>query len=150
MRHFLLFIAKILTGSLFAAWPQRMVPAMFTSASELISRWEELVGSEGSREINVWPELQNFTADVISRTAFGSNYTEGMQIFQLQTEQAELVNKATQTIYIPGLRCIFPSPCMLLFVNVLYFIYLVIYLILGRYKGLKLTHARTLHAALTC
>ncbi|RWR89084.1 cytochrome P450 CYP72A219-like protein [Cinnamomum micranthum f. kanehirae] len=83
---------------------KRMVPAMFTSASELISRWEELVGSEGSREINVWPELQNFTADVISRTAFGSNYREGMQIFQLQTEQAELVNKATQAIYIPGLR----------------------------------------------
>lgn len=118
MRHFLLFIAKILTGSLFAAWPQRMVPAMFTSASELISRWEELVGSEGSREINVWPELQNLTADVISRTSFGSNYREGMQIFHLQTEQAELVIKASRTIYIPGLRCIFllsfPSHCLLL------------------------------------
>lgn len=91
-----------------------MVPAMFTSCNELISRWEKMVGSEGSSEINVWPELQNFTADVISRTAFGSSYKEGMRIFQLQTEQAELLMKAIQTLYIPGLRCIFSSPFLLL------------------------------------
>ncbi|KAJ8626832.1 hypothetical protein MRB53_020139 [Persea americana] len=37
--------------------------------ASLIDIWEKLVGSEGSFEINVWQELQNLTADIISRTA---------------------------------------------------------------------------------
>ncbi|XXG67739.1 hypothetical protein AAC387_Pa06g1010 [Persea americana] len=81
---------------------KRMVPAMSTSCSELMSRWEKLVGSEGSREIDVWPELENLTSDVISRTAFGSSYREGMKIFQLQKEQAELFFKASNSVYFPG------------------------------------------------
>ena len=84
-----------------------MVPAMSTSCSELMSRWEKLVGSEGSREIDVWPELENLTSDVISRTAFGSSYREGMKIFQLQKEQAELFFKASNSVYFPGSWCIF-------------------------------------------
>lgn len=84
-----------------------MVPAMFTSSSELMSRWEKLVGSEGSREIDVWPELENFTSDVISRTAFGSSFREGMKIFQLQKEQAQLFIKAANSVYFPGSWCIF-------------------------------------------
>ncbi|XP_077227496.1 cytochrome P450 CYP72A616-like [Tasmannia lanceolata] len=83
---------------------KRMLPAFSTSCSELISRWEELVGSLGSCELDVWPELRTLTGDVISRTAFGSNYKEGMRIFQLQTEQAELLILAVQSIYLPGFR----------------------------------------------
>ncbi|KAK1325330.1 Secologanin synthase [Acorus calamus] len=64
-----------------------MVPTFQTSCVELIKRWEELSGGEGSCELDVWPELQNLTGDLISRTAFGSNYEEGKRIFQLQKEQ---------------------------------------------------------------
>ncbi|RWR88349.1 Cytochrome P450 72A15 [Cinnamomum micranthum f. kanehirae] len=79
-----------------------MFPAFLTSCSELISRWEELVGSEGSSELDVWHEFQNFTGDVISRTAFGSSYKQGMRIFQLQTEHAQLLCQYDKSKFIPG------------------------------------------------
>ncbi|XP_058095275.1 cytochrome P450 CYP72A616-like isoform X2 [Magnolia sinica] len=85
-----------------------MLPAFSTSCSELISRWEKSVGLDGSCELDVWAELQNLTGDVISRAAFGSSYKEGMRIFQLQTEQAELVARCFQSAYIPGYR-FFPT-----------------------------------------
>lgn len=105
----LLFIAKVLTSSLFAALLQIMVPMMFTCWSELVSKWEKLIGSKHSHEINAWPELLQTTADVIARTGFSTNYKEGMRIFRLEREQAQLVLKATQTIHIPGFRCVFFS-----------------------------------------
>jgi hypothetical protein len=47
-----------------------MLPAFLTCCAELIDRWEnKLAGSDGSYELDVWPEFQNLTGDVISRTA---------------------------------------------------------------------------------
>ncbi|XP_020105932.1 cytochrome P450 72A15-like [Ananas comosus] len=83
---------------------KRMLPSFSTCCTELIARWENLVPSEGSSEIDVWPELQNFTGDVISRTAFGSSYQEGRRIFQLQSELAERLIQAFQYLFIPGYR----------------------------------------------
>ncbi|KAF3442301.1 hypothetical protein FNV43_RR16217 [Rhamnella rubrinervis] len=86
---------------------KQMVPAFALSCSEIISKWEELVVSSKdgrSCELDVWPYLQNMTADVISRTAFGSSYEQGRRIFQLQTEIAQLVITITRSIYIPGWR----------------------------------------------
>ncbi|MQL84791.1 hypothetical protein Taro_017282 [Colocasia esculenta] len=83
-----------------------MLPAFSACCTELLSGWEKLLGSERSCELDVWPELQNFTRDVISRTAFGSNYEEGRRIFQLQVEQLELVIQSFQNWLIPGYRYI--------------------------------------------
>jgi len=81
-----------------------MMPAFSTCCTELIDRWESKVSdaSDGSYEVDIWPEFQNLTGDVISRTAFGSSFIEGRRIFQLQGEQAERLIKAFQYIYIPG------------------------------------------------
>ena len=80
-----------------------MLPAFSTCCTELIDRWEnKLAGSDGSYELDIWPEFQNLTGDVISRTAFGSSFMEGRRIFQLQSEQAERLIKAFQYMYIPG------------------------------------------------
>ncbi|KAF5185683.1 Cytochrome p450 [Thalictrum thalictroides] len=81
-----------------------MMPAFSTSCSMLIDKWEKLVSPEGSYEVDVWPDIQNFTSDVISRAAFGSNYEEGEKIFALQKEQAILVLEAFRSVYIPGFR----------------------------------------------
>ncbi|ONM40049.1 cytochrome P450 family 72 subfamily A polypeptide 8 [Zea mays] len=83
---------------------KRMLPAFSACCQELVSRWAECLGPDGSCELDVWPELQNLTGDVISRTAFGSSYHQGRRIFQLQTEQASLVMTNIQNIVIPGYR----------------------------------------------
>ncbi|MQM20988.1 hypothetical protein Taro_054018 [Colocasia esculenta] len=83
-----------------------MLPAFSACCAELVSRWEKLLGSERSCELDVWPELQIFTRDVISRTAFGSNFEEGRRIFQLQEQQIELVIQSVRNWLIPGYRYI--------------------------------------------
>ncbi|KAK9085239.1 hypothetical protein Sjap_025650 [Stephania japonica] len=80
-----------------------MLPAFYTSCDLLISRWEELA-VEGSFELDVVPEFQRLTKDIISRTAFGSNFEEGKRIFELQSEQLELVVPGLQLAYVPGSR----------------------------------------------
>ncbi|XP_048441392.1 cytochrome P450 CYP72A219-like isoform X2 [Pyrus x bretschneideri] len=81
-----------------------MLPAFYLSSSEMIKEWESLVLKEGSCELDVRPCLENLTADMISRSAFGSSYKEGRKIFQLLREQAQLVTKVIQNVYIPGWR----------------------------------------------
>lgn len=70
----------------------------------MLSKWEDIVSSEGSCELDVWPHLQALTSDAISRTAFGSNYEEGQKIFELQKELEGVLSQATATILIPGWR----------------------------------------------
>ncbi|XP_062215899.1 cytochrome P450 CYP72A616-like [Phragmites australis] len=81
---------------------KRMLPAFAACSSELIGRWEDSLGSDGVQEIDVWPEFQNLTGDVISRAAFGSCFSEGRRIFQLQSEQAQNAVKMANTMHIPG------------------------------------------------
>lgn len=97
---------------------QGMIPAISTSCNELIKRWEEFTLPQGSYELDVSPELQNLTGDVISRTAFSSNYKEGQRIFQLQKEQIALMIEAAYNLYVPGFKCT-PNPLSLFFIFIL-------------------------------
>lgn len=81
-----------------------MLPAFHLSGIEMLRNWEETLSPEGSCELDVWPYLQTLTSDVISRTAFGSNYEEGRKIFELQREQADHVMTVGRSLYIPGMR----------------------------------------------
>ncbi|XP_050903608.1 cytochrome P450 72A68 isoform X2 [Lathyrus oleraceus] len=78
-----------------------MTPSFLKSCNDLISKWEELLSSNESCEIDIWPSLQNLASDAISRTAFGSSYEEGKRIFQLQRELAELIMKDIVKSFIP-------------------------------------------------
>uniref|UniRef100_A0A7N0TJB2 Cytochrome P450 n=1 Tax=Kalanchoe fedtschenkoi TaxID=63787 RepID=A0A7N0TJB2_KALFE len=83
-----------------------MMPAFYHSSNDMVSKWEKLTldSADGSCELDVWPDLQNLTRNVIARTAFGSSYEEGKRIFELQTELSGLVMQALVSVYIPGWR----------------------------------------------
>lgn len=80
-----------------------MVPAFLQSSHDMISMWKEMLSSDESCEIDVWPFLQNLARDAISRTSFGSSYAEGTKIFELLKRQGDIVIK-TRYILIPKNR----------------------------------------------
>lgn len=81
-----------------------MLPAFYTSASDLVGDWEKIVSAEGWGEVDIWPHLETLTSDAISRTTFGHSYIKGRKISKLLKEQSELVFEAMQSVYIPGWR----------------------------------------------
>ncbi|GMH14194.1 hypothetical protein Nepgr_016035 [Nepenthes gracilis] len=81
-----------------------MLPAFSTSCDKMIDEWEKVVSETNSHEINMVPYLKTLTADVISRSAFGSSFEEGKKIFQLLDDQINLALQSFQTIFIPGWR----------------------------------------------
>nr|XP_043637707.1 cytochrome P450 CYP749A22-like [Erigeron canadensis] len=55
-----------------------MIPAMIESVSMMLKRWKDAK----TKEMDVYAEFKILTSEVISRTAFGSSYEEGKQVFQ--------------------------------------------------------------------
>ncbi|CAI9095925.1 OLC1v1031963C1 [Oldenlandia corymbosa var. corymbosa] len=99
---------RLLTPAFHHEKLQGMVPEFLASCCNLIDRWKSILAdsSDGWSEIDVSPELKTLSADVISRTAFGSSYEEGKKIFDLQEEQTVLALEAFQGLYFPGLKYI--------------------------------------------
>ncbi|KAK9285115.1 hypothetical protein L1049_024300 [Liquidambar formosana] len=82
---------------------KRMLPAFSICCDEMIEKWDKLLGSAGSCELDVLLEFQNLTGDVISRAAFGSSFEEGRLIFLLQNEQGQLLIRSQYNIRFPWL-----------------------------------------------
>ncbi|KAL4382032.1 11-oxo-beta-amyrin 30-oxidase [Arachis hypogaea] len=78
-----------------------LTSTMVQCCDDVITKWEEMLSSEGKCDIDVWPSIQNLACDVISRTAFGSSYQEGKRIFELLTKQATLIVRL-KYLHIPG------------------------------------------------
>nr|XP_008339765.2 cytochrome P450 CYP749A22-like [Malus domestica] len=76
-----------------------MIPEMITSTEVMLERWKNHEGEE----IEVNEEFKLLTSEVISRTAFGSSYLEGKNIFEMLTELASLLFKNTYTFRLPGI-----------------------------------------------
>lgn len=101
---------------------KEMMPAFSISCSNMIEEWKEMAANQDTVEVDVWPELQRLSADIISRAAFGSNYEEGKKIFELLKQLTLLTLEAMQTLYLPGFRSNF---CFIYFASLTIYSFLV-------------------------
>ncbi|KAF5726093.1 cytochrome P450 72A15-like [Tripterygium wilfordii] len=81
-----------------------MVPEFSISCNLMIEQWKKMTSDNETGELDIWPELQKLTADVILRAAFGSSYEEGKKMYGLQKKLITLVLESMQSIHIPGFR----------------------------------------------
>eukprot|EP01018_Ginkgo_biloba_P017031 Gb_41418 [translate_table: standard] len=80
-----------------------MLPIVVASAASMLDKWRNKVVA-GPEEIEVCNDFRSLTADIIARTAFGSNFVEGRNIFDMQAEQAKLAAESFRKYNVPGFR----------------------------------------------
>ncbi|PRQ40547.1 putative cytochrome P450 [Rosa chinensis] len=76
-----------------------MIPSMIASTETMLKRWTKY---EEGREIEMFEEFRLLTSEVISRTAFGSSYLEGQDIFEMLMSLASFLVKNTYRLRLPG------------------------------------------------
>ncbi|OAY59339.1 cytochrome P450 CYP749A22 isoform X2 [Manihot esculenta] len=77
-----------------------MIPAMVASVETMLERWRQ----NDVKEIEVFQEFKILTSEIISRTAFGSSYLEGKNIFDMLARMASIVSRNNFKVGIPGIR----------------------------------------------
>ncbi|KAL4567992.1 hypothetical protein LXL04_023591 [Taraxacum kok-saghyz] len=82
---------------------KNMIPTMVESVEMLLLRWKKMVGSE----VEVNAEFRILTAEVISKTAFGTSYLEGKQVFEMLKEMSTIAGRNYHNPRLPGLRYTF-------------------------------------------
>ncbi|XP_061994531.1 cytochrome P450 CYP749A22-like isoform X1 [Rosa rugosa] len=68
---------------------KNMIPDMIASAETMLVRWKS---HEEGKEMDVYKEFRLLTSEVIARTAFGSSYVEGKNIFDMLMKLSLLKN----------------------------------------------------------
>ncbi|KAL4614183.1 hypothetical protein ACB092_07G035600 [Castanea dentata] len=82
---------------------KNMIPTVITSVEEMLERWKHQEG----KEIEIFEEFRVFTSEVISKTAFGSSYVEGKNIFQMLMKLASITATNGYIHRFPGVSKIY-------------------------------------------
>ncbi|KAL5553579.1 hypothetical protein UlMin_040980 [Ulmus minor] len=82
-----------------------MIPSMIESVESMLERWK----SHEGKEIEVYGEFRLFTSEVISRTAFGSSYLEGVKIFEMLEKLSFLASRNMFKTRFPGINKLFKT-----------------------------------------
>lgn len=77
-----------------------MVPEMSASVEAMLQKWKHHEG----QEIDVFREFGLLTTEVISRTAFGSSYKEGKEIFEMVAKLTAITVRNIYKVRFPGIR----------------------------------------------
>lgn len=77
-----------------------MIPTMTTSVETMLERWKDHEG----KEIEVFEECRLLTSEVVSRTAFGSSYLEGKNVFEMLMKLFFFIFKHNFKLRFPGIR----------------------------------------------
>ncbi|PSR88190.1 Cytochrome P450 CYP749A22 like [Actinidia chinensis var. chinensis] len=81
-------LRKIANHAFYTESLKHMIPAITASVDAMLTRWSQHEG----KEIDMFEEFRVLTSEVISRTAFGSSYKEGKNIFDMLKKLAELIS----------------------------------------------------------
>ncbi|KAL6878359.1 hypothetical protein ACP4OV_012529 [Aristida adscensionis] len=83
-----------------------MTGTMVTCAKCLIKEWEDQVSNSERREaeVDVSKQFQELTAEVISRTAFGTSYKEGKEVFHAQKQLLAIAVATLLNMQLPGFK----------------------------------------------
>lgn len=76
-----------------------MTKVMVECTLRILDEWSN-VKREQKMEMN--REFRRLTADIIATAAFGSSYTEGIEVFRTQEELKKCCVSCLTNIYIPG------------------------------------------------
>ncbi|KZV48062.1 hypothetical protein F511_31037 [Dorcoceras hygrometricum] len=74
-----------------------MMPAMIQSVEAMLEKWKEYEG----KEIEVFEEFRILASEIISRTAFGSSYVEGKNVFDMLMNLTLIVSRNAHKIKLP-------------------------------------------------
>ncbi|TYG78174.1 hypothetical protein ES288_D02G037300v1 [Gossypium darwinii] len=88
---------------------KNMTPAIIASVETMLEKWK---GQEG-KEIEVYQEFRLLTSEVISRTAFGSNYMEGEKIFAILRKLTVIMSRNLSKTRIPLISKLWKSADLL-------------------------------------
>ncbi|PKA51839.1 Cytochrome P450 714C2 [Apostasia shenzhenica] len=96
---------KIIAPEFFIDKVKGMVKLMVDAAVLLLNSWESIIARDGANaEIVVDADLKKFSANVIAKVCFGSNYSEGKDIFMHLSQLQDEISKPNIFIGIPGVR----------------------------------------------
>ncbi|KAF8364932.1 hypothetical protein HHK36_033085 [Tetracentron sinense] len=99
---------KTIAPELYMDKVKGMLNLMLESGSTLVKSWESRIENEGGlSDIRVDEDVRRYTSYIISKTLFGSSYSEKVEIFPKFSALIEALRSPTLLNGVPGMRYVF-------------------------------------------